>query len=1389
MSIYAMGPRTVPRDGEPVIALMYDDDAYVESAGLVGRRVAGRSFLEAYLAHGRFNELVTLIRKRSSTATMIDTWRNGPVHGGPERSLRIVEQCSFHKTFLADPPATVIHAPQPPDWKLAWARQQAGTHPFCLTGVTHTLCSIDCVTMLREMVTSPYEPYDAMICTSRAVVNMVRRVIGSYAEFLRSRFGGTAAPERSTIRLEMIPLGVDMDRFRPARSDERALAREELDIAEDEVLVLFVGRLAHHAKAHPFPLFRAASEAARLTGRRVHLVLAGWPPNPSVNASFREGARQFAPEARTSFVDGRDDKVRRQVWQAADLFVSPSDNIQETFGLAVIEAMACGLPVVATDWDGYRDLVVDGETGLLVPAMMMEGATVGATSRYLIGELSYDYFVSECSQATAVDVPSIVAAVSRLVGDESLRRKMGAAGRRRRRSSSPGRRSSPRTSGSGPSWTRSGSGTRAASAPTGRPGPGPTGRRCIRARAIVRRLPLPHDRRPRPARRRAPGPRSRRDRAVAGADQPRPRPPPRRLATAPRRDRAGAVHGRGPRPLPGRVRRRARRRPGHDRLDAQVRPAPRRWRRPVRWRPRPMKRTEDQSPLLADVPGLESTADDSRPNPTSAAETGDFTPDEPTGQATGEGMGVNSNATAGFVPSGPTPDITASPRPVDATTDFDPGATADHDPDAAAGADRDATGDYDPDATDGFVHSPGVAAADTEEVSRSGGGLQGGELPRITGYQILGVLGAGGMGIVYKARQARLDRLVALKMILAGAGARPGDLARFEAEARAVAAIDHPNIIKIFEIGEHDGLPYFSLEFLEGGSLSQRIAGKPQPVEDAARIVETLAQAMDVAHRRGIVHRDIKPANVLLAGDGTPKIADFGLVKRLETDSGQTRSGSILGSPSYMAPEQTTGAEKAGPAADQYALGATLYEMLTGSPPFRGISILDTLDLVRTKEPVPPSQLLPRMPRDLETICLKALQKDPARRYSDVGAMAEDLRRFRAGEPIIARPVGRPERLWRWCRRNPRVAALAAAVVLLVAVGLVGATAAAVVIAGKNRELSQVNVSLVAANNTAENRRIEAEKARKRAEDEKRLAVAAGRAAIQQNRDVVEAQREMIFKLEDKWRNTPALQEVRRDVLGLATRILESAANTMTALRSDIGWPAEDEELNWRSVGLAHQRIGEVKMADNQLAEADKEFRINNDICERVAAAHPENLEYQNRLVRSCRQLGVFTQHSMADSKGAMRLYQRALEIARKCVAQQPDSDEYKADLADTLGLMARVESASGHLEPVRLLLDEVRAVRESCSAAWKAGLRNRRDLAILYDQLFDVYLRLGDPAAARAFNERGAELTESVLAERPQNFGILYNLVRRATTPGCSCTRWATTRPAPASTTARRWR
>jgi WD40 repeat protein len=341
----------------------------------------------------------------------------------------------------------------------------------------------------------------------------------------------------------------------------------------------------------------------------------------------------------------------------------------------------------------------------------------------------------------------------------------------------------------------------------------------------------------------------------------------------------------------------------------------------------------------------------------------------------------------------------------------------------------------------------------------------------VPGYELLEELGRGGMGVVYKARHLGLGRVVALKMVLAGGFAGPEELQRFRTEAEVAARLQHPNLVTVYEVGSFQGWPYFTLEYLDGGSLAARLAGWPLPPREAAELVAVLATAVEYAHGHGIIHRDLKPANILLrrraeappskvaagaaageadfrASEYEAKIADFGLAKRMDLgaaptaagaarSAAQTATGAVLGTPSYMAPEQAAAkTREIGPPADVYALGAVLYELLTGRPPFRAAALVDTLIQVIADEPVSVRRLQPQVPRDLETVCLRCLEKQPRRRYASAGELAADLRRFLAGEPVRARPVRLPGRLWKWVRRQPVVAALASAVVLAVLVGL-----------------------------------------------------------------------------------------------------------------------------------------------------------------------------------------------------------------------------------------------------------------------------------------------------------------------------------------------------------------
>ena len=303
-------------------------------------------------------------------------------------------------------------------------------------------------------------------------------------------------------------------------------------------------------------------------------------------------------------------------------------------------------------------------------------------------------------------------------------------------------------------------------------------------------------------------------------------------------------------------------------------------------------------------------------------------------------------------------------------------------------------------------------------------------------YELLAEIARGGMGVVYKARQRRLNRTVAVKMILAGELADREEVRRFLSEAEAAAGLDHPGIVPVYESGEIGGQHFFSMGFVDGQSLAALLAAGPLPPRRAAELVAQVAEAVEYAHQRGVIHRDLKPGNILLDRESNPRVTDFGLAKRVTGDSGLTRTGQALGTPSYMPPEQASGKLDAiGRPADVYALGAVLYATLTGRPPFQAATPLETILQVLEQEPVAPRQLNADVPRDLETIVLRCLEKEPHKRYATARDLADELRRFLRGEPIHARPVGRLERAWRWCRRNPVVATLAASVIAVLVAG------------------------------------------------------------------------------------------------------------------------------------------------------------------------------------------------------------------------------------------------------------------------------------------------------------------------------------------------------------------
>jgi serine/threonine-protein kinase len=609
-------------------------------------------------------------------------------------------------------------------------------------------------------------------------------------------------------------------------------------------------------------------------------------------------------------------------------------------------------------------------------------------------------------------------------------------------------------------------------------------------------------------------------------------------------------------------------------------------------------------------------------------------------------------------------------------------------------------------------------------------------LPVVAGYEILAPLGRGGMGLVYQARHVTSGRAVALKLIRGGAHAGPADLARFRAEAEAVARLQHPNIVPIYDVGEHAGWAYFALEFVPGGSLARRLAGGPQPAGPSARLVEAAARAMGYAHDRGVVHRDLKPANILLTADGTPKVADFGLAKRLDLEPGpapsrgRTRTGDILGTPSYMAPEQTWGRPgEVGPAADVYALGAILYECLTGRPPFHAATPLDTLLQVRGEDPVPPRRLVPSVPRDLDAVCLTCLRKEPRRRYPSAAALAEDLRRFLAGQPVRARPAGAWERAVRWARRRKAAAALA---------GVSAAAALSLLTMGAWHQVRMqgYNTKLQDERDTADRLREQAQAKEEEARQQKDEAEAHFRSALA-------AVKQMLVRVSEE--DELLAHEPRMELVRL--KLLEDA------LRFYQGFLKErpgDEEVRWETAST-YLRLGDTRRRLGQQAAAEEGYAAAIPLFRGLAADFPGQPSHRYGLAGCYTNLGNLLANTPRQGEAERAFYQ-AREIQQALVKEYPASPKYRSALAGTGHNLAALLANGRRLPEAEKAYRRTLEHRRRLADEFPQEAAYRQDLARTHYNLGMVLDLAGRPGDAEAAYRQALALLAPLAEESPRD-------------------------------------
>ena len=583
---------------------------------------------------------------------------------------------------------------------------------------------------------------------------------------------------------------------------------------------------------------------------------------------------------------------------------------------------------------------------------------------------------------------------------------------------------------------------------------------------------------------------------------------------------------------------------------------------------------------------------------------------------------------------------------------------------------------------------------------------------RSAGYEVLGELGRGGMGVVYLARKIKLNRLCALKMILAGAHAGSVAQARFRAEAEAIARLRHPDIVQIYHVGEVEGLPYLELEYLHGGGLDQSLNGSPKPTALAASLVEIMARAIAEAHELGIVHRDLKPANVLLDENGRPKVADFGLAKILGSDGGLTRTSAVVGSPSYMAPEQAEGdGNQIGPRTDVYALGAILYELLTGRPPFRAATALETLAHVKNADPVPPSRIQPGLPGEIETICLKCLEKQPARRYETALALAEDLRRFQAGEPILAQDPALWLLVWKQARRRP---ALSAAL-------LVSAAAILLLFGGSLYYNARLRESV-------------------------RQAQDAAQAARHQSNVTTKALNELVFGVQDQLGKTAATRALRKGLLDTALDGLDQVALSAEAAAPDL------------SRAVAHQKLGDIYRQVGHNDDALTQYEFSRDVAARLAVSWPDDRAIALCLARSHAGLAELCLNANR-AKDAVEHCRQVVLLAENDALNSPELGQARATRLEAYFRLGRAYSFDRDLDQADAWFRKMESLAEQWINDEPANVLARDQLATSHRKIADVRKLAGDHVAARAEFLKAVELGQKLIAANPNNLDVKLHL------------------------------